>query len=455
MRLTDGGGCCEALLIRGRRHSRTCKSTSRAKPRPNGNCICVTPKSPLKTCRRLAVAASRRRSRAVVRTTSQRCKVLAAGAANCAHRSYSPRSVVAASPDCYHLPPRRKASHRAAAPRLASNARLRSPPACARSTIACGNLPSSRCSSCSRHRAASGCAALRRGPVPEDVAACRDLTQQGVTAMEMGDWTEAEELLATRRRSLARRRRPATAILPKCSGTAARPTPRSCKWNRPSTLDDNDSALIVRYGEMLLGTGATEKALERADEAISLNPKLASAWALRGRVYWRMNETDRALADLQRSLQFAPDTSDVLMDVAAIYRQRGQHDRCLTTLQHLLDTYPPGQGTQLAYWMEGLTLADLGRPDQAAESLRTANQQGPAERRHFVLPGPGPNRPPDEPAAATTAAQEALAANPAHAPSRQLLTELAARPSPAAPLVAGERNRCAQPSPPAHPLQPD
>ena len=41
----------------------------------------------------------------------------------------------------------------------------------------------------------SGCAALRRGPVPKDVAACRDLTQQGVTAMEMGYWTEAEELL--------------------------------------------------------------------------------------------------------------------------------------------------------------------------------------------------------------------------------------------------------------------
>ena len=42
----------------------------------------------------------------------------------------------------------------------------------------------------------SGCATLgRRGPVPEEVATCRELTQQGVAAMELGDWAKAESLL--------------------------------------------------------------------------------------------------------------------------------------------------------------------------------------------------------------------------------------------------------------------
>jgi tetratricopeptide (TPR) repeat protein len=279
----------------------------------------------------------------------------------------------------------------------------------------------------------SGCAALRRGPVPEDVAACRDLTQQGVTAMEMGKWPDAEQLLQS-------------AVEASPVDAATRHYLAEVLWHRGATaaalvqmeeavqLDNTDPALVVRLGEMQLGTGATEESLAHADEAIALNPKLASAWALRGRVYWRMNQTERALADLQWSLQFTPDRSDVLMDVAAIYRQRGQHDRCLTTLQHLLDTYPPGQGTQLAYWMEGLTLADLGRPQQAVDSLRVANQQGPANADilYYLAQSQLAAGHPD---AAATAAQQALAVNPSHTPSRQLLTKLAARTSAAEPLV--------------------
>ena len=175
---------------------------------------------------------------------------------------------------------------------------------------------------------------------------------------------------------------------------------------------DRATPLVVRSGEMLLGTGSAEKAPTRR-RSIALNPKLASAWALRGRVYWRMDQTDRALADLQRSLQFAPDSSDVLMDIAAIYRQCGQHDRCLTTLHHLLDTYPPGQATQLAYWMEGLSLADLGRPEQAVECLEIANRQGPANADVLYYLAQA-QLTCGRPAAATAAAQQALAINPAH-----------------------------------------
>jgi tetratricopeptide (TPR) repeat protein len=302
--------------------------------------------------------------------------------------------------------------------------------ACARSAIAAGLLISAALLPIS----ICGCAALgHRGPVPKDVAACRELTQQGVTAMELGQWSEAEKLLQS-------------AVEASPVDSATRRYLAEVLWHRGATeaaivqmeaavqLDKRDAALVVRSGEMLLGTGATEKALKRADKAISLNPRLASAWALRGRVYWRMDDTDRALADLQRSLQFAPDSSDVLMDLAAIYRQRGQHDRCLTTLHHLLDTYPPGQATQLAYWMEGLTLADLGRPEQAVESLETANRQGPANADvlyYLAQAQLACGRPAD----ATTAAQQALAVNPQHAPSRQLLTQLAVRTSPEEPIV--------------------
>ena len=224
------------------------------------------------------------------------------------------------------------------------------------------------------------------------------------------------------------------ATSPKPSGTAAQPPPLIVQIERAVELEPKDSTLVVRRGEMLLATGATERSLQCADDAIrstrSSPPLGLSAAALIG----KLDQSERALADLQRSLQFAPDQSDVLMDIAALYRQRGQHDRCLTTLQHLLDTYPPGQGTQLAYWMEGLTLSDLGRPQQAAESLRIASQQGPpnADILYYLAQAELAGGRPD---AAATAAQQALAINPSHAPSRQLLTELAARSAGPAPIV--------------------
>lgn len=280
---------------------------------------------------------------------------------------------------------------------------------------------------------ASGCAALRRRPVAADVVAGRDLSQRGVTAMETGNWAEAERLLGS--------------AVESCDEDASmRRYFAETLWHRGATnealremaeaveLDPNDTALAVRYGEMLLGTGDANQALVEADEAIMLNPKLASAWALRGRVYWRLDQTERALADLQRSLEYAPDSPDVLLDMAAIYRQRGQHDRCLIALQHLIDTYPPGQATQLAYWMEGLSYADLGRPQQAAESLRVASQTGPpnADILYYLAQAQFAAGRPSE---AAITAQEAIAANPAHSPSRQFLAQLATQPAPAPPLL--------------------
>jgi Flp pilus assembly protein TadD len=274
----------------------------------------------------------------------------------------------------------------------------------------------------------AGCATLgRRGPVPEEVATCRELTQQGVAAMELGDWAKAESLLER-------------AVEASPVDSTSRYHFAETLWHRGATeeallqieaairLDGTDAAMFVRAGEMALATGATDRALARADQAIRLNSKLSTAWALRGRVYAKMGQTDRALADLQRALQFAPDDNGVLLDVAALYRQQGQHDRCLATLQHLLDTYPAGEEPQLALWMEGLTLNDLGRPRQAAERLAAASRQGPPNADIlFYLAEAQVAAGQSE--AATAAARKALEVNPTHEPSRKLLTELAARPT--------------------------
>lgn len=270
----------------------------------------------------------------------------------------------------------------------------------------------------------SGCASFRRrGTTSDEIAACRELSRHGASAMEMGQWAQAESLL-----------KQAVDASPKD------PEPHrylaEALWHRGAAdealaeieeavkLDSTDASLLVRAGEMSQATGSTDRALTLADQAIRLDPKLASAWALRGRVYWQRAQPDRALADLQRALQFAPDNRELLQDVAVVYKQRGQPARALATLHHLLDTFPPGEEPQWALLLEGQALAELGRPGQAAESLATASKRGPASAEVFYQLAQAQSVAGDY-VAATAAVRQALAIDSSHAASQQLLGQLA------------------------------
>jgi tetratricopeptide (TPR) repeat protein len=278
----------------------------------------------------------------------------------------------------------------------------------------------------------AGCATFgRRGTLPEEVAACRELSRQGASAMEIGQWAQAESLLKQAVEASPNdsepRRYLAEALWHRGVGDEALE-----QIEEAVKLDKSDASLTVRAGEMLLAVGSTDQALAHAEQAIRLDPKLASAWALRGRVLWQMGERDRALADLQRALQFAPDNPDLLLDVAVLYRQRGQPARALATLHHLLDTYPPGEEPQLPLLLEGQMLAELGRPGQAAESLAAAAGRGPPNAEVVYQLAQAQSAAGDDVAAAATA-QQALAIDASHEASRQLLIQLAGRASPAEP----------------------
>jgi tetratricopeptide (TPR) repeat protein len=273
--------------------------------------------------------------------------------------------------------------------------------------------------------ASAGCASFGlRGPAPEELAACRELSRQGASAMELGQWARAESLLLA-------------AVEASPNDSEARRYLAEALWHRGAArealaqmeaaidLDRTDAMLTARAGEMLLAVGANDEALTHADAALRLNPKLEAAWALRGRVYSQMNQPDRALTDLHRALHFAPTSPDILLDVAKLYRQRNQPERALATLHQLLDTYPPGEEPQLPLLLEGQTLAELGRPRQAAESLLAATRRGPpnAEVLYWLAQAQSST---GDYAAATSAAQQALAIDSNHQASQQLLSQLAA-----------------------------
>jgi len=262
----------------------------------------------------------------------------------------------------------------------------------------------------------------RQKIVPESVAACRQLAREGISAMELGHYKEARTLLEnavdTSPTDIDARRQLAEALW-----QMGRQQEAVVHMEAAARFDPTHAPTLVRSGEMLLSSGNDRRAFERAEEAIGLEPTLAGAWELRGRIYHQRHQLSRGLADLQQALHYAPQETEVLLEVAEIQYQLQRPQRCLTTLHHLLDHCPPGSEPQRALWLEGLAYGKLDRPRDAVASLVTATEHGPAQAdllyalaKAEVTVG--------SPEAATRSARQALAVDNGHQASRALLAQL-------------------------------
>jgi tetratricopeptide (TPR) repeat protein len=188
-------------------------------------------------------------------------------------------------------------------------------------------------------------------------------------------------------------------------------------------LDPRHAPTIVRCGELLLATGSVDGARQRAEDALVLDSTLAGAWALRGRVHRHQGEFEQALADFHQSLRYNQHASDVLLDAAELQFQLGRPQRCLTTLQSLLETYAPGEEPRRAMWLEGLAFSATGRPADAVAALSAASTRGPAEPE-LLFQLAHAQAAAGQPAAAAVTARQA--ADAGHVGSQALLAELQA-----------------------------
>ena len=127
-----------------------------------------------------------------------------------------------------------------------------------------------------------------------------------------------------------------------------------------------------------------------------------------------------------RTASFSPSDRAILADIAGLYRQIGQPTRSLTTIQRLIDTYPPDGAPQPFYLIEGVTLKELRRPQQAAECLAQAVRVGPPNADVYgqlaeVQLSLG------QPGEAWRAVQAALAIDSNHAAGREIAARLASQ----------------------------
>jgi tetratricopeptide (TPR) repeat protein len=262
----------------------------------------------------------------------------------------------------------------------------------------------------------------QQGPVPQSLADCRRLSQRGVAALERGEQAEAEPLLAqavaacpvdaeSRRHyaeSLWRRGAQQDAI---------------AQLEKAGHLDGEDASLWTRLAEMHLAAGQPELAWQNVEQALRLDPKLPGAWAVRGAIRRAAGQPGEALADYLHALSLMPNDRAILEEVAEIHRQLNQPDRALQTLQTLADTYSPGEEPGQVLYLMGMAYVAQGRNNEALESYSAAVSRGKPTPDMFyrlaetqLLAG--------RPAAASDAARQALALQPQHQPSRDLLQRI-------------------------------
>jgi tetratricopeptide (TPR) repeat protein len=188
-------------------------------------------------------------------------------------------------------------------------------------------------------------------------------------------------------------------------------------------LDPSSTDGWFRSGEMLLESNRPEEALGRAQRAIDQNPANPKAWQLHGRASAALSDLDRALADLQHALERSPSDSEILIELAAIYHTRRQPRRALAVLQRLTEAPARGDMPPQALLLEGLSLAELDRFDEAAERFAASISCGHASAEVFYqLARAHQNA--GRAVEAQFTLQQALATDPNHTPSRQMLAGL-------------------------------
>lgn len=278
----------------------------------------------------------------------------------------------------------------------------------------------------------AGCALVHRsGGDTRAIVASRSLSQRGLTAIEQQDWKTAEVLLSE-----------AVEVCGACP--EARRYYAETLWHKGDTVQalkqldmaidasSQDASLWVRRAEMKLDLNQIAEARADADRAIDVDPSFASGWIVRARAQERAGKLKEALGDLHRALACDSSRNEILVEIAEIYRQLGDPQRALMNLQSVAENYSRGTEPPRVLFLSGLAYSALGRYDDAAAAYHQAAERGgaDAELSYRMAEALWLAK---QPQSARAALAEALAINPQHVASRQLLEqiELASLPRPA------------------------
>jgi Tfp pilus assembly protein PilF len=140
---------------------------------------------------------------------------------------------------------------------------------------------------------------------------------------------------------------------------------------------DLSQAFFQRAVSQLIIKNDVDRAFADFNEVISLDPKNATAFAIRGAVFVRKGIFDRAIADLSEGLRLNPNSAAVHNDFGVYYNATGDYDRALVELNEALRLFPQ---YLYAYKNRGITYEHKGELAAALADFRVALSYDPNKR---------------------------------------------------------------------------
>ena len=252
--------------------------------------------------------------------------------------------------------------------------------------------------------------------------ACRQLAQQGISALDDGQWNQASGYIANAVKTCPvdpdAHRHYAEALWHQADHEQA-----LAELDEALSLAPDDPQAQVLAARFRLELQQYEQAIQWAEGALDLDPKSADAWAVHGQITKAMNQLPQALADFQRALSYEPRRADWLLEVAELYRRMNRPQQALANLQALADLYPPGEEPAKVMYLLGLAYSAIDRYDEAIDAYALAIARG-GPRAGVLFHQADAMWRAGRATDAKAALREALVLEPRHEPSRTLLAKI-------------------------------
>jgi cellulose synthase operon protein C len=160
-------------------------------------------------------------------------------------------------------------------------------------------------------------------------------------------------------------------------------------------LDPKDIGSKLRFGRLMLASGALEQALKTANEAIDEEPKNVEALSLKAAVLFKQKDTDGAVRAAEQALDIEPGNTAASVVLAAAKYAQGDPQGALK----ILDTIKPDKKDDLGVMFLELNifghLGDVAQVEKVLRRLAEIYPQQPAFRTQLVRFLIANNRPDD------------------------------------------------------------
>lgn len=115
------------------------------------------------------------------------------------------------------------------------------------------------------------------------------------------------------------------------------------QWNRSGSASID---LMMLWSGEAMEAKKFDVALDFLDQVVTLSPTYAEGWNRRATVHFMMNNYQKSMADIEKTLQHEPRHFGALAGMAQILRTTGRKEMALEAYQRVLDIYPMMRAAQ-------------------------------------------------------------------------------------------------------------